>query len=164
MQDDRHAVCFEVATVGGDPRFLPTKAHPSDAGYDLRVRALVWDSQTSEESISESYTIQPGRVVLVKTGIFLGLQPGWEAQVRPRSGLAWMHGVTIVNSPGTIDASYRGEVGVILKNGREPLTVRRFDRIAQLVIQQLPMTTLRHVEALDCTERGHGGFGHTGVQ
>jgi dUTP pyrophosphatase len=89
--------------------------------------------------------------------------PGYEAQVRPRSGLALGHGILIPNAPGTIDADYRGEVSVILLNGgRRPFVVRRGDRIAQLVIARLPAAVLREVEELENTERGEGGFGHTG--
>jgi dUTP pyrophosphatase len=101
--------------------------------------------------------------MLLPTGIAIALPPGCEAQIRPRSGLALKHGLTLLNSPGTIDSDYRGEIGVLLVNlGERAVTISRGDRIAQLVLQELPGYRLSEVESLPETERGAGGFGHTG--
>ena len=128
---------------------LPAKAHPDDAAFDLRAR--------------KEMSIAPGTSALVPTGLFLELPPGYEAQVRPRSGLALKKAVTVLNTPGTIDAGYRGEVGVILINhGKEDFAIARGDRIAQMVIQQLPEITLEEADELSETGRGAGGFGSTG--
>jgi len=109
-------------------------------------------------------TLAPLARTLVKTGLALAIPDGYEGQVRPRSGLALKQGLTLLNSPGTIDCDYRGEVGVILVNlGAEPVTVRPGDRIAQLVLCPVSRAVLREVEVLDETARGAGGFGHTGV-
>jgi dUTP pyrophosphatase len=107
--------------------------------------------------------LEPGRRALVPTGLVLELPAGFEGQVRRRSGLALRHGVTVLNSPGTIDADYRGEVVVLLQNlGAEPFVVRRGDRIAQLVLQRVPRIAWEECEALDGTARGAGGLGSTG--
>jgi dUTP pyrophosphatase len=111
----------------------------------------------------EPVTLQPGERALVPTGIAIAMPAGMEAQVRPRSGLAVKHGVTVLNAPGTIDADYRGEIKVPLINlGQEPFVVRRGERIAQMVFQLLPEIRLVEADELDSTERGEGGFGHTG--
>ncbi|PZO37563.1 MAG: dUTP diphosphatase, partial [Alphaproteobacteria bacterium] len=108
-------------------------------------------------------TLQPGARVLVPTGLKIALEPGWEAQVRPRSGLALKHGITCLNSPGTIDSDYRGEVGVILINhGPDPFVIRRGERIAQMVIAAHAQAVIAEVDNLDETARGTGGFGSTG--
>lgn len=112
----------------------------------------------------ESVTLPPGCRALVPTGISLSLPPGVEAQVRPRSGLANRHGVTLLNSPGTIDSDYRGEIQVIMINlGEEPFTITRGMRIAQVVIAEVVKARLVTVDNLDVTHRGIGGFGHTGI-
>lgn len=109
-------------------------------------------------------TLAPGERMLIPTGLFMQLPSGYECQVRPRSGLALRHGITILNSPGTIDADYRGEVGIIVINlGQEPFTVSDGDRIAQLVIKKYEKIGWEEVERLDRTSREDGGFGHTGV-
>ena len=109
-------------------------------------------------------TLAPGDVVLVPTGLRMAIPPGCEVQVRPRSGLALKHGITVVNAPGTIDADYRGPVGIILGNlGREPFTIERGMRIAQLVAQRVVRADLVPRDSLPDTERSGGGFGHTGV-
>jgi dUTP pyrophosphatase len=114
-------------------------------------------------AVRDDLVLTPGERALVPAGFSLALPPGVEAQVRPRSGLALRHGVTCLNSPGTIDADYRGPVGVILINhGREPFTIRRGDRIAQMVIALVARAEFRAVGALDSTERAAGGFGSTG--
>ena len=116
-------------------------------------------------AVAGELTIAPGQTVLVPTGFRIELPAGHEAQVRPRSGLAAKHGVGILNSPGTIDSDYRGEVKVILTNfGPAPFTVRRGDRIAQMVVARYERVQWHEVAALDDTTRGEGGFGHTGVK
>lgn len=108
-------------------------------------------------------TMQPGQRALVPTGLMIAVPPGHEAQVRPRSGLAFKHGVTVLNAPGTVDADYRGEVSVLLINhGDEPFTIRRGERIAQLVIAAVTQANLVVVASLSSTDRGSGGFGSTG--
>ena len=132
---------------------LPTYETAQAAGMDLR--AAVPDD--------EPLTLRPGSRFPVPTGLAFALPPGFEGQVRPRSGLAFKHGVTCLNSPGTVDADYRGEVKVILVNlGAEDFTIRRGDRIAQLVIAPVVQAAWREVEDLDQTARGSGGFGSTG--
>ena len=132
---------------------LPAYETPGSAGMDLR--AAVADEAP--------VTLAPGARALIPTGLRIALEPGFEAQVRPRSGLALKHGITCLNSPGTIDSDYRGEVGVILINhGQEPFVIRRGERIAQMVIAQHEQARMFEVEALDETARGAGGFGSTG--
>ncbi len=116
-------------------------------------------------AVEEDVEIAPGDVKLIPTGIYISLPRGCEAQVRPRSGLALKHGLTIVNAPGTIDSDYRGEIGIILGNvGRQNFTVRRGERIAQMIIQKIEHVEIAEVEELDETARSAGGFGHTGVK
>jgi dUTP pyrophosphatase len=137
---------------GADDLPLPHAATDHAAGFDLRA------------AVERDLELAPGRRVLVPTGVAIALPPGYEAQVRPRSGLALRHGLTLLNSPGTIDADYRGEIGVILANlGQEPVVVTRGDRIAQLVVQRLPAVRLTETDVLPETQRGAGGFGHTGT-
>jgi len=113
-------------------------------------------------AVSEPLTLPPGAVVLVSTGLKLAIPEGYEGQVRPRSGLAVKHGLTVVNAPGTIDADYRGEVKVALINlGSEPVTISRGDRLAQLVIAPVSRADLIEVDELPKSQRGEGGFGHT---
>jgi len=129
---------------------LPSAAHPGDAGLDLHAASAV--------------SIPPGAWTVVPTGITIELPPGTEAQVRPRSGLAAKHGVTVLNAPGTIDEGYRGEVGVILINhGAAPFEVAAGMRIAQLVVQRRLEIAVVEVDALTATARGAGGFGSTGA-
>ncbi len=131
---------------------LPAPATDLSAGADLLA------------AVTEPIVLPPGGRALVPTGIAIGLPPGFEAQVRPRSGLAARHGVTVLNAPGTIDADYRGEIGVILINhGDEPFTVTRGQRIAQLIIAPVSRTQWLEVDSLDRTPRGEGGFGSTGT-
>ena len=135
---------------------LPLPAYETDgsAGMDLRA-AVAEDAPV---------TLQPGGRALIPTGLTIALPADHEAQVRPRSGLALKFGITCLNSPGTIDADYRGEVGVILANlGGEPFTVRRGERIAQMVIAPVTRGAFEEVESLDDTARGAGGFGSTGA-
>lgn len=131
---------------------LPGYSTLSSAGMDLRA------------NVDEPVVIKPMEHVLVPTGLYMALPEGYEAQVRPRSGLALKYGVTVLNSPGTIDADYRGEIGVILVNlGHEDFVVRDGERIAQMVIARYEQAGFVGVETLDKTERGEGGFGHSGV-
>ncbi len=117
-----------------------------------------------EAGIEQSVEMFPGDIVLVPTGWAVSIPPGYELQVRPRSGLAVKHGITLVNSPGTIDSDYRGEVKIALINlGRKSFTIGRGDRIAQLVLAQVAKGVIHEVKVLDATARGLGGFGHTGV-
>lgn len=132
---------------------LPRYETPHAAGMDLRA------------AIETEVTLAPGARALVTTGLQIALPEGYEAQVRPRSGLAIKHGLTVVNAPGTIDADYRGTVQVGLINlSSEAHTIRRGDRIAQLIVAPVTRAQWRVVDELDDTERGRGGFGHTGVQ
>ena len=127
----------------------PAKAHADDAAFDLRSRV--------------DMIAQPGKVALVPTGLHIELPVGYEAQVRPRSGLAIRNYITVLNSPGTIDAGYRGEVASILFNaGEYPFEVHRGDRISQMVIAELAKVTLKKAKKLSDTKRGSGGFGSTG--
>lgn len=115
-------------------------------------------------NVKEDTTILPNEIRLIPTGISISLPDGYEAQIRPRSGLALKHGISLVNTPGTIDSDYRGEINLILINfGKEPFTVRRGDRIAQMVINKVEIPEVVEVEELDSTERGEGGFGSTGL-
>lgn len=114
--------------------------------------------------LAEPVTIEPGNSCLIPTGFAVAIPPGFEIQIRPRSGLAIKHKITIINTPGTIDADYRGEVRIGLINlGKEPFTVNRGDRIAQMVLAPVFRAKLQVVDSLDETGRGSGGFGHTGV-
>jgi dUTP pyrophosphatase len=132
---------------------LPAYETVGSAGMDLRA-AVPEDGPI---------TLEPGARTLVPTGLKIALEQGWEAQVRPRSGLALKHGVTCLNTPGTIDSDYRGEVGVILVNlGQEPFVIRRGERIAQMVVAAVAQASIAEVESLDETARGAGGFGSTG--
>ena len=129
---------------------LPAYAHPGDAGMDVRS--------------VEEVTIEPGGRKLVRTGLVMMLPPGYEAQVRPRSGLALKNGVIVLNTPGTIDEGYRGEVGVILANfGTEPFQVEKGAKIAQIVVAPCTRAEIVETDEVDETTRGVGGFGSTGV-
>jgi dUTP pyrophosphatase len=130
---------------------LPAYQSADAAGMDLHA------------AVPAPWTLAPGQVLAVPCGFSLAVPPGYEAQVRPRSGLAAKHAVTVANAPGTIDADYRGEVKVLLVNlGREPFEITRGMRIAQLLVAPLPRVSWRVVETLSETARGAGGFGHTG--
>lgn len=133
---------------------LPAYETTGSAGMDLRAALAE----------GESITLAPGERRLVPTGLKIALEPGYEAQVRPRSGLALKHGITCLNSPGTIDSDYRGEVGVILVNhGQVAFEIQRGERIAQMVIAPYSQAVMAEVSELDETARGAGGFGSTGV-
>lgn len=130
---------------------MPTYATPQSAGMDIRA------------NLTEPVELKPLERKLIPTGLYIALPEGYEAQLRPRSGLALKHGLTLLNSPGTIDADYRGEIGVILVNlSTEPFTIADGERICQMVIATHAHVEWEAVETLDETERGAGGFGHTG--
>ena len=142
---------IKVINNSGHP--LPDYATPQSAGMDLRAWLPEGD-----------VVLQPMQRQLIPTGLRLQLPEGYEAQVRPRSGLALRHGITVLNTPGTIDADYRGDVGVILINlSDQPFTVANGDRIAQMVVAPCTQLAMETVERLDDSERGEGGFGHSGV-
>ena len=144
---------IQVKVVNKGRHPLPAYATPQSAGMDLRA------------NISEPVTLCPLERRLIPTGIFMALPEGYEAQVRPRSGLALKHGITVLNSPGTIDADYRGEVMVLLVNlSADDFVVNDGERIAQMVVARHETVGFTAVEALDSTERGAGGYGHTGVE
>ena len=141
----------KVINKGHQP--LPAYATAQSAGMDLRA------------NIDAPITLRPMERRLIPTGLYIALPEGYEAQVRPRSGLALKHGITVLNSPGTIDSDYRGELMVLLINlSQNPFTVNDGERIAQLVIARHEQAVLTEVEVLDKTERGAGGYGHTGVK
>lgn len=130
---------------------LPRYMTPHAAGMDLLA------------DLEKDLELLPGERMLVPTGLAIALPEGFEAQIRPRSGLALKHGIALVNSPGTIDADYRGEIGVIVINhGREPFVIRHGERIAQMVVAPVVQVAMEEVGELDDTHRGSGGFGHTG--
>lgn len=142
---------IEVVNRGHQP--LPTYATEQSAGMDLRA------------NLTEPIVLSPMERKLIPTGLHIALPDGYEAQVRPRSGLALKHGITVLNAPGTIDADYRGEIGVVLINlSQEPFTVNDGERIAQLVIARYEKVDFIEAELLNDTERGQGGYGHTGVK
>lgn len=144
---------MKIKIVNSSHHPLPQYATPLSAGLDLRA------------NLDAPITLQPMERRLVPTGLRIALPEGYEAQVRPRSGLALKHGITLLNTPGTIDADYRGEIGVIMVNlSTEPFTIVDGERIAQLVIARYEQAEWLETDALDETERGEGGFGHTGKQ
>lgn len=142
---------MKVKIVNRSRHMTPHYATVHSAGMDLRA------------NLEESIFLEPGQRVLVKTGLFIQLPEGYEAQVRPRSGLAFKHGITVLNSPGTIDADYRGEIGVILINhGADSFEIVDGERVAQLVIAKYESIFWEEVDMLDESDRGEGGFGSTG--
>ena len=142
---------MKVEIINKSKHALPTYATPQSAGMDLRA------------NLSEPLTLQPLERKLIPTGLYMALPADYEAQVRPRSGLALKKGITVLNSPGTIDADYRGEVCVILVNlSSEPFVVEDGERIAQMIIARHEQAEWQEVKVLSDTERGAGGFGHTG--
>lgn len=142
---------MKIKIINKSHHDLPQYATPQSAGVDLRA------------NLESPVILEPMQRRLVPTGLFMALPPGFEAQVRPRSGLALKHGITVLNSPGTIDADYRGEVCVVLANlSEEPFVINDGERIAQMVIARHEQAEWEPVDTLDETERGAGGFGHTG--
>ena len=144
---------IKIKVVNRGHQQLPAYATPQSAGMDLRA------------NLDEPITLRPLERRLIPTGLHIALPEGYEAQVRPRSGLALKHGLTVLNTPGTIDADYRGEIGVVLINlSQEDFVVNDGERIAQMVIARHEQGDFVVVEELDETERGEGGYGHTGVK
>lgn len=151
MSDGPGPIEVLIQRLPGNDLPLPARATANASGFDLRA------------CLPDSLTLEPGRRALVPTGFAIAIPAGWEAQVRPRSGLAIQVGLTMLNTPGTIDADYRGEVKLLAINlGESPVVIRRGDRIAQMIVSRVPEVTLREVPALPPTDRGAGGFGHTG--
>jgi len=139
----------KIINQSGNP--LPEYATPGSSGMDIRA------------SLIDEVIIKPMERILIPTGLFLEIPLGLEAQIRPRSGLAIKQGITCLNTPGTIDADYRGEIKVILINlSNEPQTIHNGDRIAQMVIQKIEIVSWEQTESINTTQRGEGGFGHTG--
>ena len=144
---------IKIKVVNRGHQQLPAYATPQSAGMDLRA------------NLDAPITLHPMERRLIPTGLHIALPEGYEAQVRPRSGLALKHGLTVLNTPGTIDADYRGEIGVVLINlSQEDFVINDGERIAQMVIARHEQGDLVVVEVLDRTERGEGGYGHTGVK
>lgn len=144
---------MEVKIVNKSKHPLPSYATELSAGMDLRA------------NISEDIVLKPLQRVLVPTGLYISLPGGFEAQIRPRSGLALKSGITLLNTPGTIDADYRGEIGVIMVNlSDKDFVIKDGERIAQMVIARYESVQWNEVSELDATERGEGGFGHSGVK
>ncbi|WP_373461953.1 dUTP diphosphatase [Paenibacillus sp. SORGH_AS_0306] len=142
-----------MALPGSEGLELPRKMSELASGFDLYA------------AVTEPMVLEPGKRALVPTGLALAMPAGLEAQIRPRSGLAYKHGITCLNTPGTIDADYRGEIKVLLINlGEEPFAIARGERIAQMVFQIVPEVDLIEVQQLSETVRGAGGFGHTGTK
>lgn len=143
----------KIRIINRGSQQLPAYATPQSAGMDLRA------------NIEDPITLRPLERRIVPTGLYIALPEGYEAQVRPRSGLALKHGITVLNSPGTIDSDYRGEIGVLLINLSDtPFVINAGERIAQMVVARHEQAKLIEVEELDDTERGAGGYGHTGVE
>ncbi|MEM7036931.1 MAG: dUTP diphosphatase [Bacteroidota bacterium] len=146
-------VTIDIVNTSGQP--VPFYATEQSAGMDLHA------------ANAAPITLEPGQRVLVPTGLHIALPVGYEAQIRPRSGLAYKHGLTVLNAPGTIDADYRGEIGVLLINhGEAPFTIEQGERIAQMVVAahaRVEWNTVNQVDELGATTRGAGGFGHTGT-
>lgn len=143
----------KVKVINASGQELPAYATPAAAGMDLRA------------AISEDIVIAPGARALIPTGLRVAIPEGYEIQLRPRSGLAIREGITLLNTPGTIDADYRGEICVILINlSDRPFTVRNSERICQMVLAEVPHIEWEPVDELPSTERGDGGFGHTGTK
>lgn len=144
---------MEIRIINKSNNPLPKYESRSAAGMDVRA----W--------LTEPVTLQPLERKLIPTGLYIALPEGYEAQIRPRSGLALKRGLTVLNTPGTIDADYRGEIGVILINmSQEPQTIESGERICQMVISRVEQAEMIEVTTLDETERGAGGFGHSGVK
>ena len=144
---------IQVSVINRSHHPLPQYATPLSAGMDLRA------------NLETPITIQPGQRLLVPTGLYIALPEGYEAQIRPRSGPAIKHGITVLNSPGTIDADYRGEINIILVNlSEKPFTIEDGERIAQMVVARHDRAEWVETTVLDETQRGSGGFGHTGTK
>ena len=160
---------INVPVINKSSNELPKYAHKGDAGFDLRanVEEIKNDNYLFNAIKFNATTIilNPGGRVLIPTGLYMAIPEGYELQIRPRSGLALNHGITVVNTPGTIDAVYRGNIGVILKNdGTEPFIIEQGDRIAQGVLNKVEEANLIEVDSLDETNRSDSGYGKSGVK
>lgn len=160
---------INVPVINKSSNELPKYAHKGDAGFDLRANVEeIENSKYLFNAIKLNDTtiiLNPGGRVLIPTGLYMAIPEGYELQIRPRSGLALNHGITVVNTPGTIDAIYRGNIGVILKNdGTEPFTIEQGDRIAQGVLNKIEEANLIEVDSLDKTDRSDSGYGKSGVK
>ncbi|MBR2379260.1 MAG: dUTP diphosphatase [Bacteroidaceae bacterium] len=143
----------QVSIINRSHHALPSYSTPLSAGMDIRA------------NLDEPITLQPGERRLIPTGLFIALPEGYEAQIRPRSGLAIKKGITVLNSPGTIDADYRGEIGIIIINhSDEAFVIEDGERVGQMVVARYNRVEWNETDSLDETERGAGGFGHTGVK
>jgi dUTP pyrophosphatase len=152
MNDTPHIRFLKIDPAGDSDIPLPRYMSAQAAGMDICI------------SIREDLTLNPGKITLLPTGFKMAIPPGFEAQIRPRSGLAVNHGIGLINSPGTIDSDYRGEVKLAVINlGEKEFTFKRGDRVAQMVISRVYQANVTPVSDLDDTERSSGGFGHTGV-
>ena len=154
MVDSPDHVTLRVKRLdGNEDMALPSYETDGASGLDLRA------------AVDGELTLHPGEIRLVPTGLAISLPLGYEAQIRPRSGLALKQGVGMVNTPGTIDSDYRGEIGLVLINwGKSPFVIKRGDRIAQMVVTRVSRAQVLEVDRLETTERGEGGFGHSGVK
>jgi dUTP pyrophosphatase len=154
MRDSPDHVEIKVKRLDGNQDIaLPSYETEGSSGLDLRA------------AVKGELTLHPGEIKLIPTGLAISLPVGYEAQIRPRSGLALNHGVGMVNSPGTIDSDYRGEIGLVLINwGSAPFVIRRGDRIAQMIVTRVARAGILEVKRLEPTARGKGGFGHSGVE
>jgi len=152
--------------MGNDPSIQITRLNP-EQDADIPIPRYMTAQAAGMDicaAVAADTVIAPGAIELVPTGLAIALPAGYEAQIRPRSGLAVKQGIGIINSPGTIDADYRGEIKIALINlGRSPVTICRCDRIAQMIINRVSRVRLKVVDSLDETERNGGGFGHTGI-
>jgi dUTP pyrophosphatase len=146
---------------------LKLKVKRLDGNHDVALPAYQTEGSSGLDlcaAVRTPLTLAPGDICLVPTGLAVSIPPGYEGQIRPRSGLALRHGIGMVNSPGTIDSDYRGEIGLVVVNwGRTPFVIRRGDRIAQMVIALVSRAEVVEVDDLESTPRGEGGFGHSGV-
>ena len=160
---------INVPVINKSSNELPKYAHKGDAGFDLRanVEEIKNDNYLFNAIKFNATTIilNPGGRVLIPTGLYMAIPEGYELQIRPRSGLALKYGITVVNTPGTIDSTYRGNIGVILKNdGTEPFIIEQGDRIAQGVLNKVEEANLIEVDSLDETDRSDSGYGKSGVK
>lgn len=160
---------INVPVINKSSNELPKYAHKGDAGFDLRanVEEIKNDNYLFNAIRFNATTIilNPGGRVLIPTGLYMAIPEGYELQIRPRSGLALNHGITVVNTPGTIDAIFRGNIGVILKNdGIEPFIIEQGDRIAQGVLNKVEEANLIEVDSLDETDRSDSGYGKSGIK
>ena len=160
---------INIPVINKSSNELPKYAHKGDAGFDLRANVEEIENNNylfnAIRFNATTIILNPGGRVLIPTGLYMAIPEGYELQIRPRSGLALKYGITVVNTPGTIDAVYRGNIGVILKNdGTEPFIIEQGDRIAQGVLNKIEEANLIEAESLDETDRSDSGYGKSGVK